>query len=316
MKKTVIFKGLLVLLAVCLGLSSLVSCSSHPEYAEIEPRLKELVEASYEINSIFFGEGLPTYERVYDPKSSTEVIEVKDTDSEGAEISKKVWYYYTEDTENRVIAYRDSYLKPFIYALRSAERISEDELKARFPLADGENGEGYYSQIYEDTTQGIFCYSIPYAEKTYDLYYTESDPKEYDYVKFDAPYKSINEIKAVAEKVYSAEYLDAVYQTMFVGTTSIENTSGLNTLSARYSEKSDEYGSVVLMKSNTYEPLISEKRLYNFDSAEIVRKSNKNYLTIEIDSYLESSPDKILRIKLTMSRSERDGKWYLDSATY
>ena len=48
-------------------LPAFVSCSKPPEYSEIEARFKELVEASYAINDIFFGEGLATYERVYEP---------------------------------------------------------------------------------------------------------------------------------------------------------------------------------------------------------------------------------------------------------
>ena len=293
---------------------SLLSCSKPPEYAEIEVRFKELVEASYAINEIFFGEGLATYERVDDPKSSTAVIEIPYTDENGNEAVRKVWYYYTIDDTHSVIAHRDSYLKDFSYAVKLREETSVSELKATFPLPEGEAEDGYYSEIYRDTTKGIFCYSIPYTEKHYDFYYSASDPKIYDYVRYDSPYQSIDSIKIAAEQVYSMDYLNAVYETMFVGTSSIENTSGLATLSARYIEYGDDTGNALLMKSNTYEPLIKEKRLYDFSTAEIVRKSNKNFVTIQIDSYLESSPDQRLAVKLTMVK--QNNIWYLDSATY
>lgn len=42
---------------------SLTSCGKPPEAAEIRPVAEALIEASYEINDIFFGEGLPAIER-------------------------------------------------------------------------------------------------------------------------------------------------------------------------------------------------------------------------------------------------------------
>ncbi len=52
--------GVLVL-AVTL-LLSLVSCSA-PELSEVEGTFRTLIEESYQINEIFFGEGLATYEK-------------------------------------------------------------------------------------------------------------------------------------------------------------------------------------------------------------------------------------------------------------
>ena len=72
MKKRIIT----IILAVILLLSATTlfsSCSKPPEYAEIEDRFIELVEASYEINKVLFGNGLPTYERVYDPRLSVKL---------------------------------------------------------------------------------------------------------------------------------------------------------------------------------------------------------------------------------------------------
>ena len=310
MKKSKVLRFFSLCLISFLLLPCLISCSNAPQYAEIEPRLKELVEASYEINDIFFGAGLETYERVYDPKSSTKVLEIPNGDEE----ARKVWYYYASDEENKIIAYRDSYLKEFSYALQSKVALGKEELMAKFPTPEGYSAEDIYSEIYADTTQGIYCYSIPYEEKHYDLYYTSADPEGYDYVVFDSGYDSISSIKAAAEKVYSREYLSDVYEMLFDGA-SIENvTSGVVVMSPRYIEHSDDLGTIYLMKSNTYEPLISEKRVFDFSTAKIVRKSNKNFVTIEIDSYLESKPDERLTVKLTMTK--QNGEWLLDSATY
>jgi peptide methionine sulfoxide reductase MsrA len=310
MKKSRFFRFFSLCLISILLLPSLLSCSRPPEYAEIEPRLKELVEASYEVNAIFFGAGLETYERVYDPKSSTKVLDIPNGDGE----ARKVWYYYTSDEENKIIAYRDSYLKAFSYALQSKDALDKDALMAKFPATEGYSAEDYYAEIYADTTQGIYCYSIPYEEKHYDLYYTSADPEGYDYVVFDSEYDSISSIKAAAEKVYSREYLADIYEMLFEGA-SIENiTSGVVVMSPRYIEHSDDLGTVYLMKSNTYEPLIGEKRVFDFSTAQIVRKSNRNFVTIEIESYLESKPEERLTVKLTMTK--QNGEWLLDSATY
>ena len=310
MKKSRILRFFSLCLVIFMLMPSILSCSKAPEYAEIESRFKELVEASYEINKIFFGDGLDTYERVYDPKSSTKVLEIPNGDGE----ARKVWYYYTSDTENKIIAYRDSYLKPFSYALQTREALDKSDLAAKFPTTEGNASADYYSELYADTTQGIYCYSIPYEEKHYDLYYSTSDPEDYDYVVFDSGYNGISEIKAAAEKVYSRDYLSDVYEMLFDGATVENATSGVVVMSPRYIEHADDLGTLYLMKSNTYEPLIKEKRIFDFSTAEIVRKSNRNFVTIQIESYLESSPENRLTVKLTMTK--QNGEWLLDSATY
>lgn len=285
------------------------TCAKRPKYEEVDARFRELVESSYEINQMFFGSGLETYPRVSDPKSSTQVIE-------GSGENGKVWYYYTLDENYDVLAYRDSYLKDFTYAVKLRNTMTADELKAIFPLPEGANAADFYEQIYADKNTGVYCYTIPYEEKHYDLYYSATDPSDYDYVRLDSEYYSIESMKAAAEKVYSKDYLDAVYESMFIGTAYIEEASeyAVN-LPPRYLERTDEYGDTTMMKSNTYDPLISEKRIFDYSTAKLVRKTNSKYVTIQIESYLESSPENRLTVKISMVKQE-DGQWYLDSATY
>ena len=66
MKKKILIAiaGIAIIALTCLPF---LFSSSAPEYSEIEARFKWLVEESGEINKVLFGEGLPTYERVYDP---------------------------------------------------------------------------------------------------------------------------------------------------------------------------------------------------------------------------------------------------------
>ena len=56
-------KKIFSLLLLSLVLLTAVSCGKAPTAEEIRPTLEALVEASYEINDIFFGEGLPAIER-------------------------------------------------------------------------------------------------------------------------------------------------------------------------------------------------------------------------------------------------------------
>lgn len=289
MKGRTMKKILALILSVFLLIPCLFSCSRPPEYAEIEGRFKELVEASYEINQLFFGEGLPTYERVYDPRSTTNVYR--------DEVNRKNYYYYelVDPNLGRVIAFRDSYLVDFSYV-----QVLNEEDGTREPY-------------YKHPTGKIVCYLLSnYTEPAYEFFYDAEDPEDYDYVRFDQPIQSIQQIKEMAEAVYSKEYLNSLYDSLFVGTVSA--TGSVSGLSARYMEFTDEEGRVSLMESNTYEPLIHEKRLYLFSTAKIVRPANKKFVTIEIQSYLESTPQNVQRVRLSMAL--QDGVWMLDSATY
>lgn len=276
---------------------SLTSCSKPPEYTEIEARFRELVEASQEVNVLLFGEGLPTYERVYDPLSGVKVHTVPDpSDPENEEKITRFYYYELKDpTYGRVIAFRTSYLAPYSYL----QLLSEKD----------ESREVYYISPEQDT----FGYVLEnYTEPKYEFFYQTDDPMEYDYVRFDCEYATVSHIKELAQTVYSPEYLEAIYEWLFIGTTGVvESVDGL---SARYIEYSDDDGQVYLMESNTFEPMVKEKRIYDYETAEIVKPSNKKYVNIEIDSHLESKPEEILRVRISMQLV--NGVWMLDGPTY
>ena len=288
------------ILSICLCALILLplfsSCSKPPEYSEIEARFIELVEASGEVNMIFFGEGLQTYERIYDPKSSTEVIVEEQTAEDGT--AKKVYHYYyqiPDETYGTVFAYRKSYLDDYKYLEVLSEPRSEK------------------TAFYEDAEKNIFAYEIEgYVEPVYEFYYDSEDMTDYDYVRDDEKYTSVAEIKALAEKVYSSEYLNSLYSSMFVGYVSAD--SSVSGLSARYMEYADDDGNVRLMKSNEFDPFITEVRKYDFSTAKIIRPANAEYVTIEVDSYLPSNPDARLTVELSMIL--QNGVWMLDSATY
>ena len=265
---------------------ALTSCGA-PDYEEIEDRLKYLIEESYAVNEIIFGDGLDTYERVYEPEISLYRGE-----------QKNYYYYKLDDAElGSIIAYRGTtdYKEDYKYLL-----VTDKTREGEEPVFVGSDGNKYYS--------------IDYIEKKYDFYYTDNSPEGYDYVKFDSEIGSVAQIKEIAEKVYSKAYLeDIVYETLFIGAVSPEGTE-LESLNARYIDRDDADLGTVLMKSNTYEVVSNEKRIFKYDTAKIVRPSNKNTVNVTMDSYLESAPEEIINVRVTLIK--QNGEWYLDSPTY
>ena len=280
-----LFIGILILVS---SMTVFTSCGKAPEFYEIEGRLRELIDASYEINDIFFGYGLPVYEHVYDPRETTKFIINEETDT------RTYYYEINDETYGRVIAYRSSYIDPYSYV-----QVVKEKDESRTLVF--ENGS-------------VYAYALEnYVEPHYDFYYRESDPDGYDYISADSKYQTIQQIKAAAEQVYSMDYLESLYESLFDGTV-VKSGTTLTSNTARFMEYEDEDGIVTLMMSNTYEPLVKEKRIYDFSTAKIVRPKRKDFVTISIDSYLESKPDERLTIKLTMIL--QDGVWMLDSGTY
>ncbi len=317
MKKKVIRTVALVLAVVLLVASVFIirGCSAPPEYEEIEARFKELVEASYDVNVILFGEGLPTYERVSDPQDTLKRYNTGEfyTDENGEEKERIVWYYTTHATEGNIIAFRDSYLEKYSYALVCEREMGESELSALFPAPDGvtpNEGDTFYTELYRSEDGKSFSYLIPYVEPQFDFYYDAEDPTDYDYVhNNDSEYRTIEEIKAFASTVYSEKYMLSLYGSLFDGV-----ASGDAVLFARYIEYNDA-GEVRLAQLNTYEPLFSEKRVYDFSTAQIVKwGSNSKFVRVSIESYLPSKPSE--RVTLEIDLTLQDGTWYLDSPTF
>ncbi len=349
-----------LLLCVVMLVCALTSCSPPPEFSEIEGRLAELIEASYEINRIFFGEGLSAYEHVMDPQDAMEVLRSDD--------GLMTYYYEIQDPSfGLVIAYRKTMLEySFAQVLESADEGREaiwsadglyayalpdythkktDENTVEQIKDEAMGKTTYYYEIEDETygrvvahryssfkysyvqitntsdasreaiwsDSGKYAYALPdYVEPEHEYFYVESDPEYYDYVRMDEKYGSISEIKQAAELVYSKDYLSSLYTAQFDGAATGQN---LSMLTARYMEHTDEQGNTKLMKSNTFEPYVTEKRIFDLSTAKIIDPKRSNFVTIEIESYYESTPENRFTGKLTMILQD-DGQWYLDSGTY
>lgn len=169
------------------------------------------------------------------------------------------------------------------------------------------------SPFYRNDAKGEYYYLLSnYQEPTYESFYDDSDPQGYEYVRADSKYLSISQMKDAAAQVYSSQYLESIYETLFVGTVGV--TDSVSGLSARYLEYAAEDGTVTLMESTEVEPYITETRQYDFSTAKIVKPANGKYVTVSVESYLPSSPQTRLTVKIGMIL--QDGVWMLDSATY
>ena len=62
MKKLIKIAVCLLSLVILTG--NMVACSNPPELDDVKDEFVALIEASVEVNNIFFGEGLPTYLRI------------------------------------------------------------------------------------------------------------------------------------------------------------------------------------------------------------------------------------------------------------
>lgn len=314
MKSGMMKRILLLIVAIATLVSSIFiirSCAAPPDYEDIEARFRQLIEDSYEVNVVLFGEGLPTYPHVSDPRSSTEVIHTGEyvTNAEGEEKERLIYYYYPLDESDTIIAYRDSYLKDFQYLVLKKVPTGTEILKTEFPAKDGDTST-YYEEVYSDASSQQYCYSIPYEEAHYDYYYTSADPSNYDYVRLDSEYRTVDDIKALAESVYSLSYTTSLYTTLFDGV-----SSGGVVEQPRFFETTASNGSFLLAQLNDFEPMKVEKRVYLFETAKINKlSSSKNLVRISIESYLPSDPDRVIESEITLIYE--NGDWFLNNPTF
>ena len=156
MKKRIVCL-LLCVVMLCATVFTASSCSKPPEYAEIESRFIELVEASYEVNKLLFGEGLPTYERVYDPWDDMQAYEMKNEEGK----SYYVYYYTaTDETLGDIAVYRTGY------------GVSRKEGCVQIQGSADATREA----VFTDAEKGVYCYEVEYTEPSAEFYYSKKDP--------------------------------------------------------------------------------------------------------------------------------------------
>lgn len=280
MKRIVACILVLIITAVPLG-----SCSGKPPaLEEIYDRVVFLIEQSHEINEIFFGAGLPTYPRI---------TPLSDSDLTYSEKYKLYYTLFSDDKIGRMCMYYDNETREY----RFARVVPEDELTG---------GEGEYIFRFEDLRVYLFPveYEMPEIEYVYD---DETDDRNYNVVRSDAPYLSIEQIKEASQKVYSQEYLTGIYEAAFDGIASY-SAGSLGVIPARFIEQG-----MLLRQHKNVESLLQGRRIYDFSTMKIVRPSGSKYINITVDSRLEGS-DEVLSVRLSLLL--QDGQWFLNSPTY
>ena len=294
-----------------------VKRSTPPSLESVRPRVEALVNASQEVNDLLWGKGLPTYPRVYRQSAKTFTIK-------WGEHEDNAYYYVIDDaTHGEVIVYQ--------YWLRYVPEGTQkytylDVEKGGVIIGDVQNMEDWRyatrsktpvegaEPIFFAEESGYYYYRLDTYTFVDGMYNDENDPeKGYDYVDMAAAdFFAVEEIYRAAAAVYSTNYLAAISEGLFEGfTTPAGYVSG-----ARYrdfDDPDDAESTTVLIQSNTYEPLVKTKRVYNFDTMTLHGDSTSTFLKIEVDSHLEGSAD-VLRVTLTLTM--QDGLWFLDGPTY
>ena len=271
------------------ALMLMASCGNGaPDISEVKDDFIALIDASREVNDIFFGEGLPTY-----PRTGTDGV-MKYDEASG------VYYIYYEDTDSgKILKYYDK-----------DEKVNK-YLSVR-GFADGETpDEGY---VYKKGNE--YYYPTEYTEPEGVGIYDSSSPIYYDYVRYDCKYQSVDDIKALASKVYSKAYLDSVYSTMFDGFAE----DGIGLVRARY--MNDESGqSTFFLKSNEFKPLFEKQTEYDYSTMQIVGSGKHGSVTVEMEAdgkYIdyETLEVKTGRVKKQLKFVRESGEWRLDTPTY
>ena len=155
---------------------------------------------------------------------------------------------------------------------------------------------------------GLPVHSInsDYANFTH-MYFGFSYYGSYEIVTDQSKFISVMAIQEKAERIYSQKYLESVlYPFAFTGY-AVDNVGG-NVSVARYLE--DEEWIYLATSGKNY---LEGTRVYDYSTMKISYPGNAKAFYVTMDSWLESSPDKIEKIRLRIV--QQDGQWYLDSFT-
>lgn len=279
----------LVILAV-----SMASCSNAPELESVRDEFIALIEASVEVNNIFFGEGLPTYMRA---EGDGNLIYLDE---------HKAYYTFITDGERSILKYK----------------IGDDAWKYAEKTAEAGRGESIYTD-----SEGNFYYPIEFDESQYEYVYGEGADENYDYVRMDCEFQNLEAIQKLAESVYTQGYLKGdnykegdmayggVYAAMFDGF-----TMGTEIVYARY-RIDDSIDGFYLLKSNQFKPYFTEHKTYDYSTMKVVRPSKAEHVNVEIVAngrYLdyENFEVKTGEHTVTLTFVFENGEWRLDTPTY
>ena len=326
-KKKVIIVAISValVLAILAGVIVTVSIIKNrpPELEEIRGRLEQVITDSTHINEMLWGKGLATYPRIF-----SESFSFKDSYGVGEDTQERniqgivfnaedgrtivayhAWMYFIPKGQKDGIFY-DFEHNTILSAKPDDDQYYRFAVRTEEPRA-GESQNAYLSENLAEIYEGEYYY---YDLSEFDLnkvfFYTEKDDKNYDFVRLDCGYLSISDMQVAAGKVYSADYLNSVYETLFTGV-----TTGSALLYPRYFDYEDtESGTVSLVKYNGDDGYKLTGWVYDFSTMEMVKESNAKFVTIQIERTDAADPNRRETAKLYFALE--NGQWYLDSPSF
>ena len=292
--KKILIRSISLCLALIAAVPFFTSCSNPPELDSVKDTFVALIEASVEVNNIFFGAGLPTYMRA---EGDGNLIYLEE---------HKAYYTFITDGERSILKYK----------------IGDDAWKYAEKTAEAANMEA----IYKDS-EGNFYYPIEFDESQYEYVYGDDSDEHYDYVRVDCKYQDIESIQALAESVYTQGYLKGenwkegdlgyggVYAAMFDGF-----TMGTEISYARY-RTDDSIDGFYLLKSNEFKPYFEEHKTYNYDTMKIIKPSRADLVNVEITAtgrYIDYENFSVVNGEhtVTLTFVKEGGEWRLDTPTY
>ncbi|MBQ8341401.1 MAG: hypothetical protein IJY22_03365 [Clostridia bacterium] len=302
-----------------------------PELSALRPRIEALVNASYDLNDVIWGEGLPTYPRAYMQDIVATPIGCdchaayqKEIDPENAPGQMYLNYYHLvvqDATLGEVIVYQSffRYMESedatvYTYADAETHKVFTGEITEKYRYATRQKTarEGE-EPLYYSEESGYFYYPLQVDYDFRDgIYKDENDPESgYDYVREDCGYVSVEQIKAKAEMIYSAAYRAKFYPTHFDGqTTPTGVVQGARYRDFDNPDDADSAGS--LIKSTNYTALDTSTR-FLFDTMTMHEDSSANWVKVEIDYYKESDGS---TGRTTLCFALENGQWYLDCPSF
>lgn len=133
--------------------------------------------------------------------------------------------------------------------------------------------------------------------------YTNESLGGYDRLSENSQYITIDAMKSEAEKIYSKEYIAALYEGAFEGV--------LTGNTGAYLRFYDD-GKYLYQNSTLYDFTLNE-RIYDYSTMKIIEPSSADYINVSVESYSLANG---IRIEITLSFTFENGDWYLDSPTY
>lgn len=314
--------AVMLVLATVLIVVSVVG-NAPPELEELRPRIEQLLDAAYDLNNVIWGEGLPTYPRVYLQDVHAVPITCECHAQYNDDPEHPICYYYYE-IEDEKLGYVLAYRSAFNYIANEGDRFytwadveshgvisGEITEKYRFATRTKTPVEGK-EQLWYSPDSGYYYYRLAGYSFEEGVYDDENDPEQnYDYVREDCGYLSVLEIKAKAEKIYSSAYRQVFYPAHFDGqTTPTGVVEG-----ARYrdfDDPDDAESAGKLIKSTTYTPLDTSTRFLT-DTMTMHEDSNATWVKVEIDYYKESDGS---TGRTTLCFAYENGQWYIDCPAF